>query len=152
MYKNPMLWTDKNQLSGDTITMHMSHGEIKVLNIYSSSFIISKDDSIRYNQIKGKNLVGHFVENKLHRIDVYGNGETIYYVRDDKTNLIGVNKAEADNLLIFVKENKVNTITFLSKPEAVLYPEKDLSINDVRLKNFKWEEQNRPCDRYDIFN
>lgn len=152
MYKHPMLWTDKNQLSGDTITMHMSHGEIKQMNIYSSSFIISKDDSMRFNQIKGKNLVGHFVENKLHRIDVYGNGETIYYVRDDKTNLIGVNKAEAENLLIFVKENKVNTITFLSKPDAVLYPEKGLSINDVRLKNFKWEEQNRPCDRDDIFN
>ena len=73
-------------------------------------------------------------------------------MRDDKTNLIGVNKAEAENLLIFVKENKVNTITFLSKPDAVLYPEKGLSINDVRLKNFKWEEQNRPCDRFDIFN
>jgi len=150
MYKRPMLWSDKNQLSGDTINIHLSHGQIKLLNIYSSSFIISKDDSIRFNQIKGKNLVGHFIENKLHRIDVYGNGETIYYVRDDKTNLIGVNKAEADNLLIFVKENKVNTITFLSKPEAVLYPEKDLSKNDVRLKNFKWEEENRPCDRYDI--
>ncbi|MGD0711162.1 MAG: OstA-like protein [Bacteroidales bacterium] len=152
MYKRPMLWTDKNQLSGDTINIHLSHGEIKQLNIYSSSFIISRDDSIRYNQIKGKNLVGHFIENKLHRIDVFGNGETIYYVRDDKTKLIGVNKAEADNLLIFVKENAIKTITFLTKPEAVLYPEKDLSINDVRLKNFKWEEENRPCDRYDIFN
>jgi len=151
MYKRPMLWTDKNQLSGDTITLHLSHGEIKQLNIYSSSFIISKDDTNRFNQIKGRNIVGHFIANKLNKINVYGNGETIYYVRDDKTKLIGVNKAEAENLLIFVKENAIKTITFLSKPDAVLYPEKDLSTNDVRLKNFKWEEENRPCDRDDIF-
>jgi lipopolysaccharide export system protein LptA len=153
MYTHPMLWTDKNQLSGDTILIQLSHNQIKQMNLYSSSFIISRDDdSLRFNQVKGKNLVGHFVNNELNRIDVYGNGETVYYVRDDKTKLIGINKATAQNLLIYVKDKAIKTITFLSKPEANLYPEKDLSLNDVRLKDFKWEETNRPEDRYDIFH
>lgn len=150
MYTNPMLWTDKNQLSADTIYIFLQKNEVKQMNLYRSSFIISKDDSTRYNQIKGKNLIGHFQNNELKKIDVFGNGETIYYVRDDKNALIGVNKATADNLSIFVEENEVNSITFRSKPEATLYPEKDLSESDVKLKNFKWEENARPASKEDV--
>lgn len=152
MYTKPMIWSDKNQLSADTIMIFLRKNQVKQMNLYSSSFIISKDDSIRFNQIKGKNLVGHFINNKLNKINVYGNGETVYYVRDDKNKLVGVNKAVADNLLIFVNENQIKSITFLTKPEATLYPEKDLSKNDVRLKNFKWEEDKRPADEFDIFH
>ncbi len=151
MFVHPILWTDKNQLSADTILIHLSNNKIKQMNLYTSSFIVSKDDSIRFNQIKGKNLIGHFVNNKLHTINVNGNGETIYYVRDDKNELIGVNKATSDNLLIFVTENKINTITFITKPEASLYPEKDLLPDDTKLKDFKWDEINRPADKEDIF-
>lgn len=150
MYTKPMLWTDKNQLSADTIYIFLQKNEIKQMNLYNSSFIVSKDDSIRFNQIKGKNLTGHFYNNELKKIDVFGNGETIYYVRDDKNALIGVNKAVAENLSIFIEENKVHAITFRSKPEATLYPEKDLSESDVKLKNFKWEENARPACKEDV--
>ena len=150
MFTKPILWTEKNQLSADTIFIFLQKNEVKQMNLYASSFIISKDDSIRYNQIKGKNLTGHFRKNELKKIDVYGNGETCYYVRDDKNALIGVNKAVADNLTIFVDENKVSSITFKSKPEATLYPEKDLSQSDVKLKDFKWEETARPSSKEDL--
>ena len=151
MYKAPMLWSDKNQLSADTIKIFLKNKQVHQMNLYNSSFVISKDDSIRYNQIKGKNLIGHFVNNKLSKINVYGNGETIYYVRDEKNGIVGVNKAVAENLLILVNENQIKSITFLAKPEATLYPEKDLSKNDVRLKNFKWDEDKRPFEPDDIF-
>ncbi len=151
MYIRPVMWTDKNQLTADTMVIHLSKNQIKQMNLYTSSFIVIQDDSTRFNQVKGKNLIGHFVENKLKVVDVRGNGETIYYVRDDKNKMIGVNKAISDNLLIHVDDNKIKTITFISKPEAVLYPEKDLSANDVKLKDFKWEDNERPLDRDDIF-
>ena len=151
MYSSPMLWSDKNQLSADTIKIFLKNKQVYQMNLYNSSFVISKDDSIRFNQIKGKNLIGHFVNNKLSKINVYGNSETVYYIRDDKKAIVGVNKAVADNLLILVDKNEIKSITFLSKPEATLFPEKDLSKNDVRLKNFKWEEDKRPEEPDDIF-
>lgn len=151
MFTLPILWSDKNQMSADTILIFLKNKQVHQMNLYNSSFVISKDDSIRFNQVKGKNLVGHFVNNKLSKINVYGNGETIYYVRDEKNGIVGVNKAVADNLLILVNENAIKSITFISKPDATLYPEKDLSKNDVRLKNFKWEEDKRPEEPDDIF-
>jgi len=87
----------------------------------------------------------------LLKIDVFNNSESIYYVRDEKEALIGINKAESVNMTIFLKENKVNKIVFLEKPKATIYPEKDLAPKDVLLRNFKWEENRRPKTNKDIF-
>jgi lipopolysaccharide export system protein LptA len=151
MYTRPMLWSDVNQLSADTILIYLSNNKVKQINLYASSFIIIKDDSTRFNQVKGKDLVGHFIDNELRKINVYGNSETHYYIRDEKNKLVGVNKATSENLLIFVNDNEIKSITFLSKPEAILYPEKDLPVNETRLKGFKWEEAKRPATANDIF-
>ncbi len=151
MFKNPVLWTDKNQLTADTISILMKNKKIDKMNLYSSSFVISQDDSIRFNQIKGKNLTGLFANNELTQILVNGNGETVYYVRDGEKLIIGVNIAHSDSLRIFVEKNEIQTITFITRPEATLFPEKDLSSKDTILKNFRWEKKKRPANKQDIF-
>lgn len=151
MYQVPILWTEDNQLSADTIFIMMKNKQIDRMELYSSAFIISQDDSARFNQVKGKLCTGYFVDNELKKITVNGNGETLYFVRDDQQKLIGINKAESDNLIIHVEEREINTITFNSNPEATLYPEKDLSPSDIILKGFQWSESIRPSDKEDVF-
>ena len=151
MYYNPMLWSEENQLSADSIHIITTKNSVKSIFLYNSSFIISKDDSLKFNQIKGKEMIGYFNNNELVKIDVFNNSESIYYVRDEKEALIGINKAESVNMTIFLKENKVNKIVFLEKPKATIYPEKDLAPKDVLLRNFKWEENRRPKTNKDIF-
>ena len=151
-YTNPMLWSDKNQISGDTIQIFLSNNKISKMNLYSSSFIISKNDTSTFNQIKGKYLTGYFIDNHLNKIHVTNNGETIYYIKDENSASIGINKATSENLLIYVDSNEVRSITFIAKPEATLYPEKDLTITEQFLKDFKWEEFNRPARKEDIFD
>ena len=118
-YNDPVLWNDKNQLSADSMNLLTANSNIDKLNLYNSSFITSKEDSQRFNQVRGKNMVGYFDDNKLYKINVTGNGQTIYYVKDKKNNverLTGANRAECSDLEVFVKENKVNKIVLLKKP------------------------------------
>lgn len=151
MYKAPILWTEENQLSADTILIIMKNKQIERMELYTSAFIISQDDTTKFNQVKGKMLTGYFVNNELKKITVNGNGETLYFVRDDQQKLIGINKAESDNLLIYVEDREINTITFITNPEAILYPEKDLSPSDILLKGFHWEELTRPLSKEEVF-
>lgn len=153
LYTDPVIWTEKNQLFADTIKMQLSNNVLKQLFLYNASFIISVDDSVenRFNQIKGKNMMGVFDSNELRRIYVYSKSETIYFLREEDGARIGTNKAIAEDLIINVSNNELESITFIQKPEATLYPDKDLKPEDLVLKNFKWLSDKRPRDKFSIF-
>ena len=55
-------------------------------------------------------------------------------------------------MIIFIVDNKVNSITFLQKPDATLFPVKQLKpIKDFLLGGFHWLESERPRTITDIF-
>jgi lipopolysaccharide export system protein LptA len=151
MYKDPVLWSGFNQLSADSIKMTMRKGQADSLFMYNSTFIISKDDTNRFNQIKGRNLMAKFRNNELYKIKILGNSETIYYAREEDKSLIGINKAISSDMLIFLEKNKLQSITYIEKPEAKLIPEKDFPVQELKLKGFKWLEERRPRSKWEIF-
>ena len=151
-FREPVLWSGENQLTAEHITMQQGHGEIQKINLYNDAFIISREDTLRYNQIKGKNMTGHFKENELYRIDVEGNGQTIYYAKNSKEQKIGVNRADSSDLIIFVKDKKVENISLLDAPTATLYPLNELKYSELILKGFKWLSDKRPASKEEIFN
>ena len=55
-------------------------------------------------------------------------------------------------MIILIKENKIDRITFITKPDATLYPMEELSTKDLLLRDFKWWGNMRPKSRNDVFN
>jgi lipopolysaccharide export system protein LptA len=151
-YYDPIIWSGENQITADSINLQVGHSKIEKLNMYSSSFIASKEDSARYSQIRGKNMTGFFEDNKLHKIIVRGNGQTIYYAKDKDEKLMGVNRADCTDLIIYVKENKVDQIILIKKPDATFYPIEELSPGELLLKGFRWHQDLQPLSKEDIFN
>ncbi len=153
LYKEPILWTDANQLTSDTIFIKVIDGKIREMHLLNSCFIISTDetDSLEFNQLKGKNMLAFFREGKLRKINVIGNAETLYYLREEDGSLIGINKAISSNMIIFMDEKEIESITFLNKPEGKLYPEKDFPENEKKLKDFIWLDKIRPKNKTDIY-
>lgn len=151
LYNKPVLWNLDSQISADSISFVMSKGQINKMFLKQTAFIISKEDSIRYNQIKGKDMTGYFHNNKLNKILVEGNGQTVYYAKE-KNKLIGVNRATCTSILIVLKEDKINRITFMQKPEATLFPIGEISPAELQLKDFKNRFDERPLSKQDLFN
>jgi hypothetical protein len=153
MYGNPALWTQDNQLTAEKIKIFSSNQKVDSMLMTSSSFIISLDKygDERYNQIKGKNMVGYFKNNELFKINVEGNSETIYYVSEESGALIGINKALASSMAIFITDRQVADIHYYSQPVANLTPEAIFPEQELKLRNFKWLGEYRPKNRYDIF-
>jgi len=154
LFKEPVLWSDENQLTADSIRLALANNQIDTLALINSAFIISMDDTIHrntFNQIKGKIMTGYFRENELRRINVTGNSETIYFVREEDGGLIGINKTVSSDMQIFLENNEIMTITYIKDPDAHLYPEKELTKEELFLRNFKWIEDRRPLKKEDIF-
>ncbi len=152
MLRSPVLWTEENQMTSDSIHILTGNEEVKELRLFNNAFIISSDTlGSGYNQIKGRNMKGYFIDNELIKIEVEGNAETIYWVREEDGTLTGINKAFASNMSIRLRDRKIKQIIYIEKPTAVLHPEGELSQEELLLKNFIWLDDRRPKKREDIF-
>ncbi|HLG03880.1 MAG TPA: OstA-like protein [Bacteroidia bacterium] len=150
LYGDPVLWSGGNQLTAEKVAIHTAHGEIMQLDMENNAFIISQEDSIRYNQIKGKRMTGYFRDNDLYKIYVEGNGQTLYYAKDNEL-LIGINRADCSRITILVENEEVKAITFYDEPDATLYPPHDLSPKQALLKDFNWRGKEQPLSVSDLF-
>lgn len=151
MYKKPVVWSGENQLQADTVIFSLKNKQIDKMYLNSSAFIISAVDTTRFNQIKGRYMVGNFLLNKLKTVDVDGNAESLYYVMDDFEKLIGINKTESSYMTLELDSNLVNSILISGSPKASMSPESKLELNDLKLRDFNWMIGIKPLNQFDLF-
>lgn len=144
MRVQPVLWFGAYQVTADHIVLFTKKNNIVRAELYQNSFMASREDTLRYSQIKGRNMIGYFVNNKLEHVDVTGNGESIYFIKDDKEAYVGVNKIVSSDVKIFMKDQQVSRISFINEPDAILIPIKQAKPEDMVLEGFRWRGQERP--------
>lgn len=150
----PILWNFENQMTGDV--MHLIGNDktekLDSLKVLNNAFIISKDTiGTGYNQVKGLNLYGKFRDNKLYEADIVKNTEVVYYMRNDKQELIGINKNVSSKINMTLDGNTIDTMTFFTNVDGDIYPEKDLPENARKLRGFIWRGDERIRTKDDIF-
>lgn len=150
-YREPVMWTEQYQLVSDSMAIFTKNRQAERLELYNSAFVTSMIDTMRYNQIKGRNLTGHFRDNELHKIEVNGNGESIYFLIDGN-ELTGVNHSRCAKIEAIVQDGRVTEIMDIGNPEGVIDPP-DLATDplDLRLEGFIWLDYLRPKQKSDIF-
>lgn len=151
MYYEPVLWYEKTQIVADTIFILFRDKKINEMLMEGNAFIISEDIGDQYNQIKGRRISAYFEDDELRKMFVFGNTETLYYVRDDYDELIGIDKAVSDRLRIEFRDGEVEFIVYISKPSGSTYPEDELTGEERILRGFRLRYNERPVDRQDIF-
>ena len=58
-------------------------------------------------------MTGYFNKNKITKIDVDGNGQSIFTIIDEKNyKKIGVNFTNCSDLTLYFKENKLDAINY----------------------------------------
>jgi lipopolysaccharide export system protein LptA len=151
MYRNPIIWSDNHQLTAQRIEIKTAGNRVETVHMFDAAFIVSKGDSISFDQIKGRKIIAYFTGNELTKIDVFGNGEALYYVKEEDGELIGINKSLSSDITIYLEENQVSSIVLFTNSDANLFPPKDLPMDQRFLQNFKWIVDRRPLRKEDIF-
>ncbi len=152
MYFDPVLWTGENQMTADSIHIKTDGETVETLTLFNSAFMVSRNDTLQYNQVKGRNMTGFFADGKLDYINVTGNAETIYYVKEEDGNLIGINKAVASRMRIEIEDSQIKRIFYFETPDGNMLPDRDLPASERTLQGFNWLESKRPKIWTDIFN
>ena len=143
-----MTWSNAAVPSATDTEFHFPEGRV-----LSHS---SKIDTINWQQhgpsreADIKEMTGYFRDNQLSRIEVTGNGQTIYYAVDQEV-IVGVNKTVSSNLVIYLKDNQISRINYMTKPDGTYYPLEMFPSEEARLSDFKWVEEWRPVNYLDVF-
>jgi lipopolysaccharide export system protein LptA len=158
-FGKPALWAANSQLTAEHIKIYTKNQKMDKMEMKNLAFVVSRQDSSNFNQIKGRNMTGFFNKNKISKLLVIGNGQTIYFAID-KNVLIGVNKCESSDITLYFKDKdsgskkkttQLDKITYKKQVSGVFHPPHELSGSDLKLKDFMWLEKQKPKSWHDVF-
>ena len=150
----PILWANKNQMTGDTIQLISNQKTQKLdsLKVYNDSFLVQQDTLKEgFNQIKGAVLYGLFKENKLVQVDIDKNTETIYFQRNDDLELIGINKVICNRIKILFQDQVLTDVYYYDNVEGTLFQEANLPENARELEGLTWRGDELISSKKDLF-
>ncbi|HSH51046.1 MAG TPA: OstA-like protein [Bacteroidales bacterium] len=148
MFQEPILWAEESQMTAELVKVYTKNQKFDYFHLIGSSLVISEEGIDKYNQIRGKEMKGYIRHNNLHKVDVFGNGQSIYYTKD-KQETVGINFAESSDITIYLENGQVSRINMIKLPTGTLFPPGELE--ETKLKGFNWYENLRPKSKVDIF-
>jgi hypothetical protein len=97
-------------------------------------------------------MFGKFKNNKLEFLTVKGNAESVYFNRNEETQVLETITKEISSNIEFTLDNgQIETIKYLKKSDGNTYPPSQLPDDVRQLKGFIWREDEQPKQKEDIF-
>ena len=153
LYQQPVAWSRNSQMSGDTMIIETADRQPKAMHVIDNAIMVQETDKhFRfYDQIKGNTIDGQFNNGVIERVETRGNSESIYYIKDENEAYVGMNKSEANEILIFFYDSAIKKIKFNSEVKGTTFPINKIPEEDKFLKNFKWLDSKRPKNKQALF-
>jgi len=151
LFTEPVLWTGNTQVTGDTIYLHTKNRKPELLQVFENGMTIEKSGPEMYNQVRGNRLFGYFVDGNMDRMQAKGNAESIYYVTDEDSAVVGINKVVGDIIEFRFLNKELNRVVVIGDPTGTMVPVLQATEQDKILRDFKWLESRRPKSRFELF-
>lgn len=129
--RQPIIWYDNSQLTGDSITIYLEDNDIKQLDVDGTSFMMSQNELFdnRFDQTSSDRIKIYFVNNKISMAEFFENVYSIYYMYEGETKN-GLTKSSSSEAKIFFEDNEVSEVKLYINPASEYYPEKQVDGNE----------------------
>lgn len=152
LYYDPIIWSGHSQITGDTIYLFTKNKQPERLYVFENGMIINKTKEGFYNQMAGKTINGYFIDGKIDYMRVRGSqAESIYYIQNEDSAYIGMNRATGDVIDLYFKNEDINKVLFVNDIKGNMYPMRQIPEDQKQLKSFKWLDERRPKNKLELF-
>ncbi len=160
LYQNPVVWYEDYQCTADTIVCVYDSAGIRLIKLRNNMMAIEKVDSLKFNQVKGRNSDVYCLKSEPLYADILGSARMVYYVVDEEgrdsvgniqRQLIGVNAGVGSDMRIYFKKRKPSRFATFGSPDMKMYPVDKLPEDEKRLPGFEWQTDRRPKSPVDVF-
>lgn len=151
LFEKPVLWVDETQFTADTILLYLKRSKLDLVWLYNNSLMVSTQEDTFFNQIKGKDSKTQFVDGKVSTMDLYQQGETVYYATDEEGAYMFVNDIDCEDMRLFFGDDQIERILYKGSPKAVVHPMHQVNHNDLMLQGFQWLDSLRIRSKYQLW-
>lgn len=151
MFVNPVVWSKKSQITGDTIYLYTRNKKADRFRVFENSFLVSEVEPAVYNQVKSTRMDGFFKAGVIDSVRARGFAESIYFIQDDDSAYTGINQTKSDVMDVHFREGDLNKVIFRSAVKGTLWPVSQKRPGEMRLPGFNWLETRRPKTKYELF-
>ncbi len=144
LYEDPVMWNSKSQISADSMVFYIVNEELDRVYLKDNGFLITQDTLFNSNQMKGRVMNGYFREGKIHRLDIDGNGESLYFALEGDTLTQGVNKTLSATIKLRFEEGAITRVTYGVKPDGKFTPFQLLNEEVSKLSGYNWRVEEKP--------
>jgi lipopolysaccharide export system protein LptA len=152
LYRNPVLWTENNQLTGEFMQIKREKDHIRHAKILGKALAVSEVDSGQfYNQVAGRDMDGYFTQGKLTLVHVQGNARTIYFPEEEKENDTakivtrnGMNRLYSSEMKLYLDSGEVRGLTSIEQPDGAFYSLDKIPEKERKVDQFIWRPADRP--------
>jgi lipopolysaccharide export system protein LptA len=152
LYRDPVCWNGKSQISGDTMLLFTKNRKPDQLQVMDNALMVNKTSQGFFNQAAGRTLHALFKKGELDSARIKGSpASCAYYVQDDDSAYVGLNSSTADAIDIFFSNKSLRKVKFINDVNGNLYPMQQIPEDKKQLSNFRWLEDRRPKSKLALF-
>lgn len=151
MYKEPVLWSEGYQLTGDHIQIIVEGGVVDRLELQENAMIVWYVLNERYSQLKGNTITGYMQDSTLRQIAVNGSVQCVYMMQNEQGLLVGENVLQSSYMNIDFKAGQVHKLKTWPASDGTVYPPMETPKEEAFLRGFQWLEHIRPKTVEELF-
>lgn len=151
LYDNPVVWSNENQVSGDTIYLFTKNKKADHMEVFKNSFLASEIKPEIYNQIKSNRMDAYFIDGNIDSVRARGGAECIYYLQNEDSAFSGINQTNADLLDIYFQNKELHRVVFRVGVNGTIWPMHEKTPAEMRLPGFQWRITQRPKTKIEMF-
>jgi lipopolysaccharide export system protein LptA len=151
LYKDPVVWSKENQVTGDTILLFTKNKKADRIKVFENSLLVNKVQADFFNQVKSARMDGWLTDGSIDSVRARGYAECIYYIQNEDSSFTGVNQSASDVIDIYFKEKELQKVVFRTAVKGTLWPMRAKTPEELRLQSFKWLDARRPKTKYELY-
>lgn len=151
MYRAPIVWSDKRQISGNIINVHMADSTVDWARLPQTGFIAELIAEDCYNQISGNDMTAWFADSVITRLYVEGNVMLNLFPMEKDSTYNKFVYVESSYMDAYFDKNQIKKVNFWPETTSKITPLYLARRGSYFLPKFKWYEDLRPRTPGDIF-
>ena len=156
LYKDPVVWSKENQVTGDTILLFTKNKKADRFKVFENSLLVSKVQGDFFNQVKSLRMDGYLTDGSIDSVRARGFAECVYYIQNEDSSFTGVNQSSSNIMDIYFATDStggrgLQRVVFRSAVKGTLWPMRAKTPEELRLQNFKWLDNRRPKTKYELY-